>query len=97
MPMLQHHGITGPNDVMWGVDDEIKAEVARLDQFLTVVNFEDEKAAAEAVLKRMQEMIYKEENIFFPLCLEHLSDEEWLDAYRDLPEMGFVFIEDAPK
>lgn len=96
MPMLLHHGITGPNDVMWGVDDEIKAEVARLDQFLTAENFNDEKAAAEAILKRMQEMIYKEENIFFPLCLEHLTEEEWIDAYRDLPEMGFVFIEDAP-
>ena len=96
MPMLLHHGITGPNDVMWGVDDEIKAEVARLDQFLTAENFNDEKTAAEAVLKRMREMIYKEENIFFPLCLEHLTEEEWIDAYRDLPEMGFVFIEDAP-
>lgn len=97
MPMLLHHGVTGPNDVMWGVDDEIKAEVARLANTLTEENFSSEKAAVEAVLKRMQEMIYKEENIFFPLCLEHLSDAEWLDAYRDLPELGFIFIEDAPK
>lgn len=97
MPMLLHHGVTGPNDVMWGVDDEIKAEVARLSQTLTEDNFSSEKAAAEAVLNRMKEMIYKEENIFFPLCLEHLTEEEWLDAYRDLPEMGFIFIEDAPK
>ena len=97
MPMLLHHGVTGPNDVMWGVDDEIKAEVARLANTLRSENFSSEKAAAEAVLNRMKEMIYKEENIFFPLCLEHLTEEEWLDAYRDLPEMGFIFIEDAPK
>ena len=96
MPMLLHHGITGPNDVMWGVDDEIKAEVARLDQSLTAENFSTEKMAAETVLKRMKEMIYKEENIFFPLCLEHLTEEEWIDAYRDLPEMGTVFIDEAP-
>ena len=97
MPMLLHHGVTGPNDVMWGVDDEIKAEVARLDQQLTAEAFAQEKDAAKAVLERMKEMIYKEEAIFFPLCLEHLTEEEWLDAYRDLPEMGFVFIENAPK
>ncbi|MBQ9156725.1 MAG: DUF438 domain-containing protein [Eubacterium sp.] len=97
MPMLMHHGITGPNDVMWGVDDEIKAEIARLAQNLTVTNYSDEKEPAKTVLNRMKEMIYKEENIFFPLCLEHLTEEEWLDAYRDLPEMGFVFINDAPK
>lgn len=97
MPMLLHHGITGPNDVMWGVDDEIKAEVARLAQTIQAENFSAEKPAVEAVLNRMKEMIYKEENIFFPLCLENLTEEEWVDAYRDLPEMGFVFIEGAPK
>ncbi|MBQ8159700.1 MAG: DUF438 domain-containing protein [Clostridia bacterium] len=97
MPMLLHHGITGPNDVMWGVDDEIKAEVAHLAQAIRADTFSAEKTAVEAVLNRMKEMIYKEENIFFPLCLEHLTEEEWLDAYRDLPEMGFVFIEGAPK
>ena len=97
MPMLLHHGVTGPNDVMWGVDDEIKAEVARVAQTLTAENYPSEKSAAQAVLNRMKEMIYKEENIFFPLCLEHLTREEWLDAYRDLPEMGFIFINDAPK
>lgn len=96
MPMLLHHGITGPNDVMWGVDDEIKAEVARLAKGLTAETFSAEKTAVDAVLNRMKEMIYKEENIFFPLCLEHLTEEEWLDAYRDLPEMGFVFIDGAP-
>ena len=96
MPMLLHHGITGPNNVMWGVDDEIKAEVARLAQTISAGNFSSEKVAAEAVLNRMKEMIYKEENIFFPLCLEHLTRDEWLDAYRDLPEMGFVFIDSAP-
>ena len=97
MPMLLHHGVTGPNDVMWGVDDEIKAEVARLDQALTAETFAQEKDAAKAVLERLKEMIYKEESIFFPLCLEHLTEEEWLDAYRDLPEMGNVFASEPPK
>lgn len=97
MPMLLHHGVTGPNDVMWGVDDEIKAGLRKLDKTLTAENFPEKKDTVEAILKRMKEMIYKEENIFFPLCLEHLTEEEWLDAYRDLPEMGYVFIGDAPK
>lgn len=42
---------------------------SRLSRTLTEENFPAEKAAAEAVLNRMKEMIYKEENIFFPLCL----------------------------
>ena len=30
MAPLERYGITGPSEVMWGVDDEIKAEVGRL-------------------------------------------------------------------
>lgn len=97
MPMLLHHGIKGPNDVMWGVDDEIKAELFRLSNVLTNDSFNKEKDSINKVLNRIKEMIYKEENIFFPLCIDNLTEEEWLDAYRDLPEMGYVFIDSAPK
>ena len=27
MPMLYDYGVTGPSQVMWGVDDEIKREL----------------------------------------------------------------------
>ena len=97
MPMLLHHGITGPNDVMWGVDDEIKAEVARLAGALDAASLPQLADDIAAVLARMREMVYKEENIFFPLCLQNLTDDEWLEAYRDLPEMGNVFADEPPR
>lgn len=98
MPILGRHGITGPIDVMWGVDDEIKAEVSRLQRELSDALSLPEQTAADcrAVLARIREMIYKEENIFFPLCLENFTREEWLATYADLPEMGPVFIDSAP-
>jgi DUF438 domain-containing protein len=99
MPMLLHHGVAGSGDVMWGVDDEIKAEVARLYNTLAAdqdaLPFLHDDIAA--MLARMREMIYKEENIFFPLCLQNLTDDEWLAAYRDLPEMGDVFAGEPPR
>ena len=38
---------------------------------------------AEAALTRAEEMIYKEQNILFPICAEYFSAEEWHQIYRD--------------
>lgn len=93
MPVLYRRGVTGPTDVMWGVDDEIKGDIARLAKTVTADTVDSEREAIDAVLARMKEMIYKEENIFFPLCMEHIREEEWFPIYADLPEMGPVFVD----
>lgn len=75
------YGIFGPSEVMWTVDDEIRDEMARLTR---KADDSDEWAAnAEAVLKRAAEMVYKEDNILFPLCAANFTDEEWQQIYRD--------------
>ena len=76
-PLLKtKYDITGPQNVMWTVDDEIRDEMGAL-----VREWDD--ARAEAVLQRAEEMIYKEANILFPICAEHFTDEEWKGIYRD--------------
>ena len=82
---------------MWGVDDEIKAEVGRLARGLQRTSAEELKEPILAVIKRMREMIYKDENILLPIAMQNLTDDEWVDVYRDLPEMGPVFITEIPK
>ena len=74
MAPLERYGITGPSEVMWGVDDEIKAEVGRLARGL-------QRTGA----------------ILLPIAMQNLTDDEWVDVYRDLPEMGPVFITEIPK
>ena len=37
----------------------------------------------EAVLKRAEEMIYKEQNILFPICAVNFEESEWYGIYRD--------------
>ena len=85
-PLLKtKYDITGPQNVMWTVDDEIRDEMGAL------VKVESEEwkveseilVRAEAVLQRAEEMIYKEANILFPICAEHFTDEEWKGIYRD--------------
>lgn len=76
------YGISGPSDVMWTVDDEIRDEISAL---LKDAKSGDEawNKRLEAVLKRADDMIYKEANILFPNCALHFTKEEWYGIYRD--------------
>ena len=81
-PLLKvHYEISGPADVMWTVDDEIRDELAELGKIR-----EHDAAWTErlrAVLKRAEEMIYKEHNILFPICAVNFTQTEWHRIYRD--------------
>lgn len=81
-PLLKvNYGISGPSNVMWTVDDEIRDELAAL------VNTQERdglwKERVIAVLNRMEEMIYKENSILLPLCADKFSEEDWMGIYRD--------------
>lgn len=81
-PLLKvKYGVFGPSQVMWTVDDEIRNELTRLSR--RVEDSEEWRNRAENVLQRASEMIYKENNILFPLCAAHFSDDEWKQIYRD--------------
>ena len=81
-PLLKtKYNVTGPATVMWSVDDEIRDELARL----SAIDKEDEKWVEDikAVLTRAKEMIYKEENILFPICATNFTGEDWINIYLD--------------
>lgn len=75
------YGISGPSAVMWTVDDEIRDELTALAK--AERRDEEWMKRFEAVLVRIDEMIYKEANILFPNCALNFSTEEWYDIYRD--------------
>lgn len=79
------YGISGPSDIMWTVDDEIRDEIASLARKLekggNLENSWFEKL--EEVLTRAEEMIYKEENILFPICSVNFTKDEWIRIYFD--------------
>ncbi|WP_058986106.1 DUF438 domain-containing protein [Hugonella massiliensis] len=93
MPFLYGHGVTGPMDVMWGVDDEIVQELSAIVRELPAAFDAALASRIEAVTTRMREMVYKEEQIFLPLCRDHFTDEEWFAVYRDLDEYKPAFVE----
>lgn len=75
------YGISGPSDVMWTVDDEIRDELAALAKETVRDTKWDNRL--DAVLTRTAEMVYKEQNILFPICAVNFTEDEWFEIYHD--------------
>lgn len=74
------YGIAGPSDVMWTVDDEIRDEYSAL--MRESQRGDEWNKRLRAVLKRIEEMVHKEQNILFPICAVNFTKEEWMGIYR---------------
>jgi len=99
-PYLEKHEITGPPKVMWGKHDEtreyLKAAFETLEN-IEEINAGEAKSITDLALKpasdSIEEMIYKEENILFPMCLDTLSEQEWYNIYNESLEIGFCLYD----
>ena len=99
-PYLESKGITGPPKVMWGKHDEqrelLKAAIEALGSATTFTK-EELVALRDLVLKPavqgIYDMIMKEEEILFPMCMDKLTDEEWFAVYEQTPEFGFCLYD----
>lgn len=84
-PLLnKKYGMFGPSNVMWTVDDEIRDGLRDLRK-----SYDKDKAVE--VLTRAKEMIYKEENILFPLCAANFTEEDWHGIYFDSKDYDTAF------
>ena len=79
--MKVKYEISGPSDVMWSVDDEIRDEL----KFIAGSDFRNTEylGRLEHAIARMEEMIYKEQNILFPICTRFFTEDEWYKIYQD--------------
>lgn len=97
-PLLKsRYDISGPSDVMWGVDDEIRDEIRALSKDgKDNLTEEDWRNRAEKVLTRAEEMIYKEQNILLPICVQSFSETEWKQMARDIQDYDPCMTERIP-
>lgn len=103
-PYLEKHGITAPPAVMWGKHDEIRAFLKSTQQTLlemqdiSVSNFTDlNDILLTPTINAIDEMIYKEEEILFPMCLDTITDIEWYDVYSQSDEIGYCMYDPKVK
>lgn len=95
-PFMEQYGITAPPKVMWGVDDEIRTELKTINTMLGTEDALSDKEAIEAVLTKITEMVFKEENIMLPMLSEHLTQDEWKRIADDTDELGYCLIKNVP-
>lgn len=97
-PYIEKNGITGPPSVMWSVHDDIRAELKKVKAFLEKGLYSPKETreiieiTALPLLNQVTEMIYKEENILFPMCLEVLTENEWKEIYDQSDEIGYTLF-----
>lgn len=96
--VLERHGTTGPSKVMWGKDDEVRE---LLKSSLAALREEDVSGAElkvvagtvlDAALSALEGMIYKEENILFPMILGLFTEQDWGEIFRQSPEYGWCLV-----
>ncbi len=98
-PFLENQGITGPPKVMWGKHDEIRDLLKGCIEILQTENLskDDFLASTELImnpaLKGVSEMIPKEEEILFPMCLDKLSEQDWFEISKQSLEIGFCLYD----
>jgi len=96
---LERHGITGPSKVMWAKDDDVRNLLKHLGECIhpDPAAIDKWKAnllkAANTAVQAVQEMIYKEENILFPMSLETLTEDEWAEIWSVSPKYGWCIVE----
>jgi DUF438 domain-containing protein len=99
-PFLEKHGVTGPPTVMWGKHDETRELLNGAFEALKEsegVTAKEAGGVVDLLLKpavnAVEEMIYKEEQILFPMCMDTLEDSEWWEIYNQSLEIGFCLYD----
>jgi len=98
-PFLEKNEITGPPKVMWGKHDEIRDQLKGCLELLRQKDLKKEDLSDALdllffpVLKAITDMVSKEEEILFPMCMDVLTTEDWWNIHNQTMEFGFTLYD----
>lgn len=93
-PYLETYGIYGPTNNMWRINDFIRDAIKDARKKLATYHG-GKQAVIEVINFVIQEvitMIYREENILFPMALNNFTEDEWVKIARESDEIGYCLI-----
>ncbi len=95
-PFLEKHNITGPPMVMWGKHDEIRTFLKScfsLFEQKSEINADVLNGFIELMfaptIKLIEDMIYKEGHILFPMCMDTINEIEWHEITKQSDDIGY--------
>ncbi|MBS3949483.1 MAG: DUF438 domain-containing protein [Peptococcaceae bacterium] len=96
-PYLEKYGISGPPSVMWSIHDEIRVQWKQIAKFIDQADTAPAEGIKEVIdtavapmLIAIGEMVYKENKIMLPMCLETLTESEWEEINRQSDGIGYT-------
>ena len=87
-PFLEKRGITAPAQVMWSVHNEIRTLIKDTRAALRSKDTEAVVDNGEKLAHKIDDMIFKEEKIMFPMAMEALTREDWEEMSHASAEKG---------
>jgi DUF438 domain-containing protein len=95
-PYMEKHGIEGPPKVMWAIHDDVRTVIKEGRAALAGGDTVAALSAARQLTTMVDDMIYKEEKILFPMSLEALTETDWIEARQGEAEVGYALIGAPP-
>ena len=98
-PYLEKKEITGPPKVMWGKHDEIREQLKGCIEILGTAGLkksdiiEAGELLFEPVMRAVEDMTTKEEEILFPMCMDVLTTDDWWQIQKQTLEFGFTLYD----
>lgn len=91
-PRLEEKGMSGPSQVMWAFHDDIRQIIKDVLRKISEVDL-NVISSTKDLIQKIRDMIYKEENILYPMSLETFTDHDWLAVKKGEEEIGYAWIQ----
>ncbi len=92
-PYMEKYNFTAPPQVMWGVDDEIRSKLSDIRNWvISSADISYLEGEIRELTTQINEMIFKEEEIMFPMVMDVFTQDEWVDIEKSSAEIGYIFI-----
>jgi hypothetical protein len=92
-PVLEKHGISGPSEVMWAIHDDIRQTLKYARAQISELQVPLVYGTLKYLLQSIDDMVYKEEHILFPMAMEILAEADWIKVQQGEEEIGYAWIE----